>query len=120
MSGYSKGPTQNLLKTQMFVSSQVECLLKNYDYRQILNEQNYCASLKGGAKTCPGDSGGGMVFKKKLSFDDFVWELRGILSVPFKNEQYCSAGNHVVFTDVAKHVTWIIDEINGFKSVNAL
>lgn len=58
---------------------------------------------------CNGDSGGGMFLKDP----DGRWRIRGIVSVSMfsVNDQSCDAYNYAVFTDVAKYLPWLFDQM---------
>lgn len=62
-----------------------------------------------GTSVCNGDSGGGMIFE----YDD-VYYIRGIvsLSVSREDKEVCNAKEYVIFTDVAKYISWIKDKIS--------
>lgn len=67
-----------------------------------------CAYI--GTTTCNGDSGGGMVFRKKTENpNQKVYHLRGLISVSvaLQNEAKCDTKHYVVFTDVAKYLDFI-------------
>jgi hypothetical protein len=62
-----------------------------------------------GSGPCSGDSGGGMYTPERMENGATRWMLRGVVSQSLLDEttHQCDLRNYVVFTDVAKHVTWI-------------
>lgn len=50
-----------------------------------------------------GDSGGGLML-----YENGKWVLRGIISASLRDPlNGCDVNNYVVFTDVAKYINWI-------------
>lgn len=86
------------------VVSEAECLRSSDTYRYITSERTFCAGGRDGTGPCNGDSGGGMSFKRNNR-----WMLRGIVSAALADpiENTCNLDEFVVFTDVAKFVSWI-------------
>ena len=62
-----------------------------------------------GTSVCNGDSGGGLVISKYApQVANFVWQLRGIVSVGVALQGgVCNPNQYTVFTDAAKYVVWI-------------
>ena len=63
-----------------------------------------------GSSVCNGDSGGGMVFPRKLSDGTEVWMLRGIVSHGRRRDSYsnfCDTKSYIVFTDVVHYLDWM-------------
>lgn len=66
---------------------------------------------------CNGDSGGGMFFPKtKRNGEVLSWHLRGLVSVgvALQGKTSCDPSHYIVFTDVAKHLDWIRNNINDY------
>lgn len=76
----------------------------------LLTGNMYCAGRRDGVNACNGDSGGGMFFL----FGDRYY-VRGIVSFTAsdKNTALCDPFEYVVFTDVARYVSWIGQQLNA-------
>ena len=109
--------TETLMQAKMPVVSTETCIFSNRDFfSRFTSDKTYCAGFRNGTSACTGDSGGGMVFSKKGTENNVVWQLRGVisLSVALQNEKVvCDTSNYIVFTDVAKHLDWIHSVINS-------
>lgn len=96
-----------LKQANMHVVPRMECLESNRDfYGQFLYDGNFCAGYKNltSPTACAGDSGGGLYFKIRES-----WVVGGLVSIGVKTENGCDHDNYVLFTDVHKYITWIMD-----------
>ncbi|XP_055551608.1 transmembrane protease serine 9-like [Wyeomyia smithii] len=92
------------------VDNQV-CIDSNSDaFRQALTSNMYCAGRRDGVNACNGDSGGGMFF---LYGDRYF--VRGIVSFSPKIELTgrCDPFEYVAFTDVARYIDWIVQQLNS-------
>ncbi|XP_047999541.1 proclotting enzyme-like isoform X4 [Leguminivora glycinivorella] len=113
--------TEELTLVEMPVVDQETCI-RSYSefFARFTSDYTYCAGYKDGAvdkrtgtrkssSVCNGDSGGGMVFLMRNS-----WYLRGLvsLSVARQNEYRCDPTHYVVFTDLAKFLPWIHQNIS--------
>ncbi|XP_059048191.1 clotting factor C-like isoform X2 [Achroia grisella] len=100
---------EELTLVEMPVVDELTCI-KSYSefFSRYLSEYSYCAGYRNGATVCNGDSGGGMVFK----YND-IWFLRGLvsLSVARNNERRCDPKHYIVFTDLAKFLPWLKQQI---------
>jgi len=99
--------TEQLMQAKMPVVSQETCLRSVPSfYPQFTSDRTYCAGFNNGTSVCNGDSGGGMVFPKS---GQNKWQLRGIVSLSIDlNKQFkCDSTHYIVFTDVAKYLTWL-------------
>ncbi|KAG5885426.1 hypothetical protein JTB14_036073 [Gonioctena quinquepunctata] len=107
----NKKLSNKLMQAEMPVVSTVTCIYSNRDFfSQFTFEKNYCAGFRNGTSVCNGDSGGGMVFPKRGSRgQSTVWQLRGVVSVgvALQGQGVCDTSQYIVFTDVAKHLSWI-------------
>ncbi|XP_041971645.1 chymotrypsin-C-like [Aricia agestis] len=101
------------------------CIRKNpLFYGKILTETKFCAGVSNGTSPCNGDSGGGfVVFVPDTPRDESqsagAWYVRGIVSttVARTDAPICDPTQNVVFTDIAKHKSWIKNYIkNDLKS----
>lgn len=95
-------------KINIPVVSDAECLRSSDTYRYITSQRTFCAGGRDGRGPCNGDSGGGMAFMRNKKWNK-KWMLRGIVSASLADPivNTCDLGEYVVFTDVAKHVSWI-------------
>lgn len=82
--------------------TQTKCFLDNENLALLSSNRTFCAGLKG-RTPCNGDSGGGFFIKPKSTF-----VIEGIVSTSLaESNGFCNPNHFVVFTYVAKHVTWI-------------
>lgn len=105
--------TDGLHKAAMPIVSTESCIYSYPDFfARFTSNSTFCAGYRNGTSACNGDSGSGMVFSK-IDHRTTRWQLRGIvsLSVALQNEAKCNTSHYVVFTDVAKHVDWIKEQI---------
>ncbi|XP_068623906.1 serine protease gd-like [Battus philenor] len=115
--------TEELTLVEMPVVDQETCI-RSYSefFAKFTSQYTYCAGYRDGVidkrtgtrkstSVCNGDSGGGMVFELNDS-----WHLRGLvsLSVARQNEYRCDPTHYVVFTDLAKFLPWIRQNINNY------
>ncbi|XP_026313565.1 serine protease gd-like [Hyposmocoma kahamanoa] len=104
--------TEELTLVEMPVVDQETCI-RSYSefFARFTSEYTFCAGYRDGTSVCNGDSGGGMVFNKQNR-----WYLRGLvsLSVARQNEYRCDPTHYVVFTDLAKFLPWIKQNINEY------
>nr|XP_032528007.1 serine protease gd-like isoform X3 [Danaus plexippus plexippus] len=103
--------TEELTLVEMPVVDQETCI-RSYSefFARFTSEYTYCAGYRDGTSVCNGDSGGGMVFEMQGS-----WYLRGLvsLSVARQNEYRCDPTHYVVFTDLAKFLSWIKQHVTS-------
>lgn len=68
-----------------------------------------------GTSVCNGDSGGGLYFQKRNSNPTKpTWQLRGIVSNTVPKEGFvCDPLYYVIFTDVAKYLEWIKNNMHS-------
>ncbi|KAJ6650056.1 Limulus clotting factor C, partial [Pseudolycoriella hygida] len=91
----------------MPVVSLTTCLDSNRDfYGSFLSDYSFCAGFRNGTTACNGDSGGGFTFQ-----EHGVYRIRGIVSLTqvrsTEHNRLCKVDEYVVFTDVAKYLSWI-------------
>lgn len=86
------------------IVSHLECIRSSETFLRITSARTLCGGAKNDSGPCNGDSGGGLIL-----FEDGVWQLRGIISVALADPitGMCNLKQYVVFTDVAKFITWI-------------
>uniref|UniRef100_A0A1B0GPA5 Uncharacterized protein n=1 Tax=Phlebotomus papatasi TaxID=29031 RepID=A0A1B0GPA5_PHLPP len=91
------------------VVSTITCLMSDRDFfGTFLTDKNFCAGYLNGTNVCSGDSGGSLAYEDEKK----VWRIRGIisLSVRRRNSEICNPKHYVIFTDVAKYLSWIRQE----------
>lgn len=77
-------------------------------FKDAISNASDCPQL--GSSACNGDSGGGMVFEmNEGNQNKKAYHLRGLisLSVALHNQAKCDPTHYVVFTDVAKYLSFI-------------
>nr|XP_023012927.1 uncharacterized protein LOC111502961 [Leptinotarsa decemlineata] len=102
--------TDLLMQAEMPVVDTLTCIYAHRDvFAHYTNSNNFCAGFRNGTSVCNGDSGGGLVFRKRsTSGGSTVWQIRGIVSNTIAKEgRVCDPNYYVIFTDVAKYVEWI-------------
>ncbi|XP_058812104.1 CLIP domain-containing serine protease B15-like [Topomyia yanbarensis] len=100
-----------LNEAQLPVVDNQVCIDSNREvFGLSLTSNMYCAGRRDGVNACNGDSGGGMFFL----FGD-RWFVRGIISFSptIENSGRCDPFEYVVFTDVARYVDWIAQQLNA-------
>ncbi|RZF45138.1 hypothetical protein LSTR_LSTR000548 [Laodelphax striatellus] len=104
----NKQVSQELKMAEMPVVSQRTCIESYRDFfERYASNRTYCAGSRTGVSACNGDSGGGMVFSLGSR-----WYLRGIVSIAVpKDNKICDPNHFIIFTDVAKYITWINENI---------
>ncbi|XP_053667601.1 chymotrypsin-C-like [Anopheles marshallii] len=113
--GYGVDETDNVSDTlreaSIPVVSHITCIESNRAlFGSQLTSDMLCAGNRDGISACNGDSGGGLFF----SYNG-TWFIRGIVSFT-KPRQYgkiCDTKEYTVFTDVAKYLKWIEQQISG-------
>ncbi|XP_045490567.1 serine protease gd isoform X3 [Pieris rapae] len=113
--------TEELTLVEMPVVDHLTCI-RSYSefFSRFTSDDTYCAGFRDGISSggkiknkrtsvCNGDSGGGMVFRMQG-----FWYLRGLvsLSVAKHNEYRCDTSHYVIFTDLAKFLPWLKDNIS--------
>ncbi|KAK9751270.1 Serine protease gd N-terminus [Popillia japonica] len=104
-----------LKQARMPVVAYDVCLLsKPQFFTTFLNPNSYCAGFRNGSSVCNGDSGSGMVIERTDGSGEKSWHLRGVVSVsiPKPGTKICNPMEYMVFTDVAKYLTWIKQIMN--------
>ncbi|KAJ0173210.1 hypothetical protein K1T71_011386 [Dendrolimus kikuchii] len=89
------------------------CRASRNEFHPFTSDMTLCVGDRNGTGPCPGDSG---LYMKESN--DKHWKLRGIASVSLENdddeEDRCNRKDYVVFTDVAKYITWIKSVISKY------
>lgn len=104
--------TEELTMVEMPVVDQETCLRSyNEFFVRFTSSYTYCAGYRDGTSVCNGDSGGGMVFQS-----NGIWYLRGLvsLSVARQNEYRCDPSHYVIFTDIAKLLPWVKQNVYDY------
>jgi secreted trypsin-like serine protease len=89
-------------KVNVPIVSDGTCLRAHEAFVHITSDRTFCAGGRAGEGPCQGDSGGGLVLKVGKK-----WFLRGIVSASLRDGASCDVSNYAVFTDVAKFIPWI-------------
>ncbi|XP_046416377.1 serine protease gd isoform X1 [Neodiprion pinetum] len=92
------------------IVSQEDCLRSNSDFAQITSNRTFCGGSQDGSGPCNGDSGGGLVL-----YDSHKqrYHLRGVVSLSLldRDTGACDLSQYVVYTDVAKYLNWIQQQL---------
>lgn len=67
-----------------------------------LVQTNTLCAKKAGAGPCASDSGGGLMLR-----ENNMWLLRGVIAGGQVNGSTCDLSKPAVYTDVAKYITWV-------------
>ncbi|XP_057658522.1 transmembrane protease serine 11G-like [Diorhabda carinulata] len=109
--------SEKLMQAKMPIVSTIKCIYSNREFfSRFTFEKNYCAGFRNGTSVCNGDSGGSMVFPKRgTSGQNTIWQIRGLVSVgvALQTEGVCDTSQYIIFTDVAKHLSWIRQIMNS-------
>ncbi|GLH01703.1 CLIP domain-containing serine protease B15 [Gryllus bimaculatus] len=102
---------------RMPIVSQETCLRSdNHFYIKYTSENTFCAGFRNGTTVCNGDSGGGLNIRlaNPEQGNQRTWYLRGVVSLSMLEvgDQTCDSHNYVVFTDVAKYMSWVFQQLN--------
>lgn len=100
-----------LNEAQLPVVDNQVCIDSNREvFGQTLTSNMFCAGRRDGVNACNGDSGGGLFF---LSGDR--WYVRGIVSFSptIESTGRCDPLEYVAFTDVARYINWIAQQLNS-------
>ncbi|KAH8311007.1 hypothetical protein KR044_003848 [Drosophila immigrans] len=94
--------------TDTDIITETECIrgLKSPESASLVTDRTICASNKQGAGPCTGDSGGGLMLQEQD-----VWLLRGVVSAGQKLTKTCDLTQPVIYTDVARHINWVRQNI---------
>ncbi|KAG8236525.1 hypothetical protein J437_LFUL015799 [Ladona fulva] len=95
---------------KMPIVSQEECLRSGQSYTVLTSTRTFCAGYRNGSAPCNGDSGGGfMIPMPDEEWGGTKWFVRGVVSTSLlgSGKVTCDANNFVIFTDIAKHGSWI-------------
>ncbi|XP_011630885.1 serine protease gd-like [Pogonomyrmex barbatus] len=88
-----------------------DCLLSDPRFIYLISNRTFCAGLQDNSGPCNGDSGSGLVL-----FDPVTrrYQLRGIVSrsVYDRSEPVCDLTKYIVFVDVARYSSWILQQIS--------
>jgi secreted trypsin-like serine protease len=90
-----------------------QCTEADYLFDELISDRTFCAGFRNeGKSACQGDSGGGF-----WQYDKFRkgFSLMGIVSGSINDNTECNINIYSVFTDVAKFVDWINENVEGTK-----
>lgn len=108
--GKTTSTSKPLLGLQLEIVSESTCLRADPAFQYMTSNRTFCAGNVDGSGPCNGDSGGPLMIERNGR-----WYLRGIISTSLLDPKTrsCDLGKYVVFTDVAKFHTWIIEQIDN-------
>ncbi|KAK7861958.1 hypothetical protein R5R35_006327 [Gryllus longicercus] len=99
---------------RMPVVSQETCLRSDKFFFEYTSENTFCAGFRNGTAACNGDSGGGLHFslENPRQGGSKTWYFRGVVSLSMTRVEDggCDPNNFIVFTDVAKYMTWLVNQ----------
>lgn len=82
------------------------CQLSNREFFDYTSTRTFCAGNNDGEGPCRGDSGGGIAMLRNNR-----WTLRGTVSASLgqklKGAPVCDLKNYVIYSDVAKFISWV-------------
>ncbi|KAL1129976.1 hypothetical protein AAG570_012920 [Ranatra chinensis] len=117
--GWGKDKTGGPIRTeprivQLPIVGQEECLRSRKDFFYITSDRTLCAGFRNGTGPCNGDSGGGFIFFVPNENNEYVWQLRGIISLSLLDQDKltCDLTHFAVFTDVARFTDWLTHTFN--------
>ncbi|XP_011867338.1 PREDICTED: transmembrane protease serine 9-like [Vollenhovia emeryi] len=94
------------------IVSQATCLRSHKHFFDLTSDRTFCAGARDLRGPCNGDSGSALtIYDNKTN----RFLLRGIVSrtIPSEDDYVsCDQQNYVVYVDVAKYKTWIIEQIS--------
>ncbi|XP_037951217.1 uncharacterized protein LOC119681970 [Teleopsis dalmanni] len=92
--------------TPRYVSARIvdndECVQSADGFRKMTTRNTLCAGNRDNSGPCSGDSGSGLILRR-----DNHWTLRAIVSLGQTVLGRCNLNQFVIYTDVAKHITWV-------------
>ncbi|XP_053667559.1 serine protease 7-like [Anopheles marshallii] len=103
--------SDTLREASIPVVNHITCIESNRElFGSQLTSNMFCAGNRDGIGACNGDSGGGLFF----NYSD-TWFIRGVVSFtkPRQYGNYCGTNEYTVFTDVAKYLSWIEQQMGG-------
>ncbi|XP_011867332.1 PREDICTED: chymotrypsin-C-like [Vollenhovia emeryi] len=94
------------------IVSQETCLRSHKAFYELTSLRTFCAGARDLRGPCNGDSGSALTI-----YDDIVnrYQLRGVVSRSLHTDEgnvSCDLQNYVVYVDVAKYKTWIVEQIS--------
>ncbi|XP_045762923.1 chymotrypsin-like elastase family member 2A isoform X2 [Maniola jurtina] len=109
--------SRTIRQAQMPIVADSVCMTSNPNfYTSILTDKKFCAGYRNQTSACNGDSGSAfqvfipdMVQRNVDTRNPGTWLVRGIVSLTVSREYaaICDPDQYVVFTDVAKYISWI-------------
>ncbi|XP_017091619.2 serine protease 42 [Drosophila bipectinata] len=99
--------SRQLKMTDTDIITQQECRGNlSVDNVRFVTSRTICASNSRAAGPCNGDSGGGLMLQEQD-----VWLLRGVVSAGQRLSNRCDLTQPVIYTDLAKHFEWLMQNI---------
>lgn len=94
-------PSPVLKSIELKVVSRQQCMeSSNQQFLPFITDDKFCAGYLMGWNVCQGDSGGGLVFKKRIG-TKIRYFLRGIVSVSPSKTGSCDNNHYSTFTNTA-------------------
>ncbi|XP_044756908.1 chymotrypsin-C-like [Coccinella septempunctata] len=106
------GTLLNLGVAKTVPLSDDKCASLEPSYLTLMNDDNYCATYVQDHEVCIGSSGSGVMDIKSDS--EYVWELRGVLSVgrALHEKFRCDQSSPILIADISKYLKWIKSNIS--------
>ncbi|XP_024871500.1 uncharacterized protein LOC112454375 [Temnothorax curvispinosus] len=108
--------TEEPRMAMMPIVSLENCHWSYQGFVSLTSNRTFCAGMQDGTGPCNGDSGSGLVL-----FDATTgrYQLRGVVSRSvLGNEMLCDLTKFVVFVDVAKYQSWILQQISTLLGIS--
>ncbi|GAB1861508.1 Serine protease gd [Camponotus japonicus] len=116
MTGYVMGKEHYIRGFQIMkasIVSQETCLRSHPAFSSVTSNRTFCAGMRYFSGSCLGADGSGLMFYDPTTQR---YQLRGIISRFMwrldNNKWTCNLTQYVVFVDVAKHLSWIYQQIS--------
>ncbi|XP_037730951.1 CLIP domain-containing serine protease B15 [Drosophila subpulchrella] len=96
--------TRRAKMTDTDIITQTECRGNlSAENAHFITSHTICASNALASGPCSGDSGGGLMLQEQD-----IWLLRGVVSAGQRKTNWCNLTLPVIYTDVAKHMDWLL------------
>ncbi|KAM8702984.1 hypothetical protein ACLKA7_005343 [Drosophila subpalustris] len=108
VAGWGADETGNV-NTQLSKITDTDIVTESNCLRELpgrLVQSNTLCAKKAGAGPCASDGGGGLMLR-----ENNVWLLRAVVSGGQRKENTCDLAKPAVYTDVAKHIEWVRQNI---------
>lgn len=107
--GRTTSTSKPLMGVAVQIVSESQCLRSDPAFQFMTSNRTFCAGNLNGSGPCNGDSGGALMIEREGR-----WYFRGIISTSLLDPKTgsCDLNKYVVFTDVAKFQSWIVDVLD--------